>query len=79
MKISIRICISLFILMVLTLSHSQPIIPDFQVNENGGLADHNSSAITCDRMGQFMVTWTDYRNARPEKCQTGYFFFFFYI
>ncbi|NQT25657.1 T9SS type A sorting domain-containing protein [candidate division KSB1 bacterium] len=66
MKISIRICISLFILMVLTLSHSQPIIPDFQVNENGGLADHNSAAITCDRMGQFMVTWTDYRNARPD-------------
>ena len=44
-------------------------IPDFQVNENAGpnnSADQGSPSISSDASGNFVITWEDYRNGRPD-------------
>lgn len=40
----------------------QPIIPDFQVNDDEGSAGQYSPAISTDGNGNFVITWFDYRN-----------------
>ena len=38
------------------------LIPDFQVNDNGGPSVQNSSAIAADNSGNFFVVWEDLRD-----------------
>lgn len=53
-------------LSALVRSELEPIIPDFQVNENAGPrgATQSLPAIAINRDGDFMIVWVDRRNAR---------------
>ena len=46
----------------------QAVIPDFQVNENGGVfhAEQNNPSIGVDAAGNFVVVWGDWRNGNKD-------------
>ncbi len=46
----------------------QAIIPDFQVNENGGpyFTEQAEPSVAIDKSGNFVVVWIDYRHGDPD-------------
>ncbi|MBN2089781.1 hypothetical protein JW964_09210, partial [candidate division KSB1 bacterium] len=43
-----------------------PVMEDFQVNENVGRCDHSDPQIAMNSNGNYVVVWYDYRNVDPD-------------
>ncbi len=41
------------------------VIPDFKVNQDGGMGDKQVPAVALDKTGNAMAVWTDYRDGDP--------------